>query len=832
MDGAAAALVAAALTGWLACGPGIAAAQPLEPPPPGERAPVPPNADVKPAPSPATDAAMASLADRPIREIRISGLNRTERQLVTNQIRSRVSTPLNPETVRADVQRLNRLGRFKAINASVQAFDDGSVLLSYEFVETPIIEDVQAVGNRQLTDTELAPAIGLLKGTPVDEFQLGAARAAIEKLYRDRGYYQATVTIDQKELDSTGIVLFRISEGERVRVTDIRYEGAASFTPGQLESAIKTREAGLFESGPVDQEQLDRDVASLVEFYRDRGHLDVRADRQVTFSPNGREAIVTFVIEEGPVYTLKKLRAELADDIGRPSGRPPAVFSVEQLSGLMEIKAGDVYSVDKVRRSLDSVRNAYAQMGYVDAGVARAELRDTDKPEVELLLLIREGERYTTGLISMRGNELTQQKVIRRELENRPERPLDTSSERRGERVISNAELRLEETRLFEPSSPKVTVQPEDPQNPGVRDVLVEVKETNTGSIGLGAGISSDGGVIGQISLQQRNFDLFDTPDSVGEFLSGRAFRGAGQSFNLTLAPGTEVQTYSIGLSDPALFDTDYTGAVQGFYRRREFDEYREDRLSGRFSLGRRFGERWTGSLNFRYDNIKIEDIEASAPVDLFEVDGTNDLTGLGFELARTTVDSRFRPTRGSRLEFGVERVGVAGGDFNFTRLSASHTVFFTVYQDFLDYKTVLSLKTSAAYIPEGKSEAPIFERLYLGGQSFRGFRFRTISPKGIRNDNGEIGDDPRGGTFSFFFGPELTYPLYEDVIALAAFIDTGTVTDRAGFADYRVSGGFGLRLFVEALGPVPLSFDFGFPIVKEEGDRERVFSFSLDLPF
>lgn len=808
----------------------VALAQPLAEPTGAPRAGA--SGDVKAPPAPASDAAMDEYSDRVIRDVRVLGLKKVDTRLVTNQIRSRPGSPLSPEIVRGDVQRLNRLGKFKEINAKVQSFDDASVLLTFEFVETPVIQDVQAVGNRQIADSEIAPVINLLKDTPVDEFQLGAARSAIEKLYRDKGYFQATVTVDQEELDKNGIVLFRINEGERVRVTDIRFENAPSFSYRQLSSAIKTTTWGIFDQAPVDEAQLDRDVAALVEFYRDRGYLDVRADRQVVFSPNGREAIVKFLFEEGPVYTLKNVRAELVDSAGRPTGEAPTHLSAEQLAGLMEIKVGDVYSVDKIRRSMEGLKNAYAKIGYVDAGVTRIELRDTEKPEVELLLGVREGEPFKTGLITIKGNDLTQQKVIRRQLDIRPERPLDTSTTRRGSRSVSDQELKLEETRLFEPGSVSITVQDENPSNPGYRDVLVEVRETNTGSLGFGAGISSDGGVVGQISLRQRNFDLYDTPDSVGEFFAGRAFRGAGQDFNISIAPGTETQTYSISLADPYLFDTDYSGAVQGYYRSRTYDEYDERRIGGRLSVGRRFGERWTGNVTFRLDNVEIAEIDPIAPVDLFDVEGDSVLTGLAFQLIRTTVDSRFRPTKGSRLEFEVERVGLLGGDYNFTRLSASHAAFFTLHEDFLGYKTILALKTSAAYIPEGKDEAPIFERLYLGGQTFRGFRFRTISPKGVRADNGEVGSDPRGGSFSFFFGPEITQPIYKDVVALAGFIDTGTVTDRAGFQDYRVSAGLGLRMYVEALGPVPLSFDFGFPILKEEGDRERVFSFSLDLPF
>jgi outer membrane protein insertion porin family len=815
-----------------ACGGTVALAQPLNP---DDRAKAQPPA--APAPAPATMQSLEGLADRPVRAVRLLGLSDAGAELaqrVQNQIRTRAGTPLNPETVREDVQRLNRLGRFKEINARAQVFDDGSVEIVYEFTRTPVIHEVDIVGNRQVANSELQPAVAnIQRDTPVDEYQLGAARNAIERIYRDKGYYQATVTIDQKELEKNNTILFRVAEGERVRVTDIRFEGNRAFEPRQLEPSIKTKTAGLFETGPVDNEQLDRDVQALVEFYRDRGYLDVRADRRVVFSPNGKEAIVTFVLDEGPLYTLRNVRVEVAGNWTRPGqGKAPTVLSREQVAGLMDIKEGDVYSVDRIRRSVDAVRNAYTGMGYADARVEPRELRDPAQPLVDLLLIVREGEAFRTGLITVKGNDITKDSVIYRELDIRPDRPLSIKRERTGERLVTEPERRLTETRLFEPGSVRLTVQPEDPANPGYRDVLVEMKETNTGSLSFGAGVSSDAGVVGLISLHQRNFDLADVPDSWSELFAGRAFRGAGQDFDITVAPGNEVQTYSISLTDPALLDTEYTGSVTGFYRKREFDQYDEGRLGGTLALGRKFGERWVGSVSFRAENVDVSKIDADAPVDLFAVKGGNALTSLGLTLQRTTTDSRFRPTRGSRISLSAERIGALGGDYDFTRLSAEHGVFFPIYESFLGYKTVLSFKTRVGYIPEGNDKSPLFERFYLGGTTFRGFRFRTVSPKGIRNDTKTLGDDPVGGSWLFFAGTEVQQPIYKDIVSGVVFIDSGTVTEDPGFDDYRVSVGVGLRLHIEQLGPVPLAFDFGFPVKKGPGDKQRIFSFSIDLPF
>lgn len=805
-------------------------AQPLSPATPAAQ----PDPLARPLPAAADDDDLIPYQDRPIREIRLEGVPPADQQLVRNQIRSRAGSPLSAESVREDVQRLNRLGRFKRILAKAQPFDDGSIALIYEFVQTPIITDVAVSGNRQISDQDIAAVVSLLKDTPVDEFQLGNAKARILKLYRDKGYFTADVVIDQKELEQTGTVLFKITEGERLRVTEIRFDGADSFTHGELMSVVKTKTAGIFESGPVDPEVLDQDVAAIIAFYKDRGYLDVQADRQLVFAPNSREAIVKFIVREGLVYTLRSVKAESIAQGEKPGERLPLrVYTTEQIAGLLTIKAGDAYSVDKLRKSLDELENAYTQQGYVDVRIERYEKRDPDKPEVDLILRINEGERWLTGLVKVTGNDVTQKKVIMRELDQAPDRPLNLTFRRiQGERKSLDSERRLNELRLFEPQSVNVTVQPEDPATPGYRDLLVEVKETNTGALTFGAAVTSDAGVIGTLGLNQRNFDLFDVPDSAGELFTGQAFRGAGQVFDIQLQPGTETQTYQISLADPRLFDSEYTGSILGYYRTREYDEYDEARLGVRPSLGRRFGERWTAAGFIRYEDIDITNIDEFAIEDLFEVEGQSTISGIGARLVRSTVDSRFRPSRGTRFEAEAELVGALGGDYNFTKLSAEHQVFITVGEDFLGHRSVLQLKTSASYIPEGPDEAPIFERYFLGGRSFRGFEFRTISPKGVRAIDGVLTDEPAGGTFSFFIGAEIEKPIFKDVISIAGFIDSGTVDDDITFDNYRVSAGVGLRLYIPALTPVPFAFDFGFPIIKRYGDQERVFSFSFDIPF
>ncbi len=784
---------------------------------------------------------------------RIRELSDPARLQANNSTRTVRGDIFDARAVREDVRRLTRLGHFSTVESYAGLNDDGSVTLVFELAERELVTDVQVVGNTRLNDAEIAAVVDVISGTPIDRFQIDRSARRIEELYRGKGFYSARVVLDEEELADGGIVIFRIREGDRLRVTGLRFEGNTAFTTSQLRRELETRQATLFRRGQLDDDKLNTDIGNLISFYRDRGFLDVRADRIIQPSPNGREAIITYVIEEGALYTLRSVRIDTLTTGGEP------ILSRDQIAGLVRIKAGDVHSVRLLNESVQTVTDAYGQMGYAGVQVGRVERRDPNQPVVDLIFIIDEGPRSRVGEVVIQGNDLTRQEVVRRQIELRPMRPLDTTA-------IARTERRLRRIRLFNERASGIRITPLDPgvefysevwndnraaaapssppargtdlsgpadltlSNPEqYRDVLVEVEETNTGEFNLGGAVSSDAGLVGRIALIQRNFDIRDTPDSPGELFSGRAFRGGGQTFQLELLPGDRVETYSISLSEPYLFESNFSGTAQLIYRNRDFDEFDEERFGTRLGLGRRFGTRWTGNLRFRAESVELSDVQPDRPTDIFDVADQNTIIGLQASLERSTVDSIFRPTRGSRTRLSVEQVV---GDFTFTNFNARHTVFIPVRQDYLGRNTILSLTNEIGYIPQGNDDTPTYERYYMGGQSFRGFDFRTVSPKGVRNDNGQPSDDPVGGSWLFFLGAEIQQPLYEEILSIVFFVDSGTVTDDPGLEDYRVSIGAGLRLYIPQLSPAPLAFDFGFPILKQDDDEERLFTFSIDLPF
>ncbi|MEE2907585.1 MAG: outer membrane protein assembly factor BamA [Planctomycetota bacterium] len=757
------------------------------------------------------------LLDRPVSKITFSGLERVPEQKIVNNIRSRVGAPYEPSTARGDVSRLTRLGDFASIDVEATLLEDGTVSLTYYFKEQTLLAQVQVVGNRVLSDSALLGPTGLRRGSARDDFLIQRGLRDMKDAYRKKGYYLTTVSLDEQQLEDNDVLIFEVIEGPRVRVRHIAFVGNTHFPTKVLQAEIDTRTWFPFlVRGELDNEILASDVKSLDNYYKDRGYLDVRVDRTIEISPDQKEAKVIFLIEEGVRYRVGQIDTSSFD------GGSLTVFSKEQLAGLISLKTGDVYRSDRVNSSQSIVKNSYGAMGYLDTRVQLFPVRrEAGSPVVDVRIEIREGEVAKVGLINIHGNSLTRDRIIRRPIYLEPGRRFDANE-------IDEAKKRIEQTGLF--NDVRVTVQQESEDNPGHRDVLVEVKEKNTGSLNFGVGFGSDSGVLGSISLNQDNFDVLDFPETFGELIRGRAFRGAGQKFAITFQPGNEIFAYDISLTEPNIFDTPYTlGGVGGYYRR-IFRDYTEERLYAGTQVSRRFGDVWVAEGRFNIANIRLDDIVFGAPLQIYEDEGPDDAFNTGFSIIRTTIDRLTRPTKGSRLDLNYDNFGLYAGDLKFNRVRGDYTAYFALDRDFLGRTSTLRIDASAGYIFGGK--APSYERFYLGGRTLRGFEYRTVSPKGTPSVPGGPTDIPIGGNWLLFLGGQYQFPLAGSAIDGVVFCDSGTETDTVGFDEYRHSVGVGIRLYLAQLGPTPMAFDFAFPLLTGEYDEKQIFSFSAELPF
>jgi len=742
-------------------------------------------------------------------------LSSGEQAQVLAQIRTHEGDKFEPNTVEGDYQRVYGLRKFSNVEARFEPTATG-VIVVFELAQQNLIKEIRFKGNEHVDTQTLQNAANLKPGEAIDSFRLSLAREAIQKTYQSKNFPRARVDINMDELAKTGIVTFDIVEGPHVKVRNVVIRGNKSFTDNKIKDQVKTKPSFLFfNSGVFDPEQIDADVASIRRYYENHGFFDARVGRKIVVSPDQKEVQVEFVIDEGRRYVVDRISFR---------GNHDDRVTEDLLRKDLKMIEGRFYDEDLVKRDIRAIIKAYSPFGYIyvapepNPDPDYLQIRDEhifkkDPGRVELVYNIHEGKPFKLGRVLVKGNTRTQDKVVERELRVTPGQ-LYNSDE------IQKANERLRAGGLF--SAVTITPIHTNPDSEDTRDLLIEVNEARTARFMIGAAISSNSGIAGDFTYEQRNFDITNWPSSFSELFSDRGFTGAGQTLRISIQPGTELTRARIDFIDPYVFDQPYTFGASAYLSQRIREDWNEDRLGAQFSLGKRFNDVWSGRLSLRAEDVEIRNIqneELRAP-EVLELIGHNSITSVGVQIKRNTTNVPILPYQGSVTTAGWEHAGALGGEFNFDKFTLSYDWYHTVYEDLLERRTILAIRTDAGYIT---GDAPFFEKFYLGGiGSVRGFKYRGISPRS------GIDDDPIGGDFMAAGSVELNFPLAGDLLRGVTFFDAGTVNRELEFGTIRTSVGFGFRLTLPFFGQVPIALDFGFPITKDDKDDTRFFGFSL----
>lgn len=356
-------------------------------------------------------------------------------------------------------------------------------------------------------------------------------------------------------------------------------------------------------------------------------------------------------------------------------------------------------------------------------------------------------------------------------------------------------------------------------------DIFFDGQETQTGRLMLGVGVNSDAGVVGNIVLDERNFDWRRPPQSFEDFRNGTAWRGAGQRFRVDASPGSQVNRYLVSFTEPYLFDSPVSLSLGGSYFDRRFRDWDEQRLGGRAALGYKWVERDVSTVfTYRGENVNISDAPlafdgggAVQVADLAEALGDNSLHGFKLAVINDTRDSTFLPTQGHYLEVSGEQVI---GTFDYPRVMIDGRTYYLI-RERPDHsgRHVLSLATNIGY---SGTQTPVYEHFFAGGFStLRGFDFRGASPVDM---GAEV-----GGHFQWLNSAQYLFPITaDDMLHGVVFCDFGTVEQDVEINDFRVAPGVGLRITVPAMGPAPIALDFAWAVNHADFDDRQVFSFSM----
>jgi outer membrane protein insertion porin family len=347
-------------------------------------------------------------------------------------------------------------------------------------------------------------------------------------------------------------------------------------------------------------------------------------------------------------------------------------------------------------------------------------------------------------------------------------------------------------------------------------DLDVFVEEARTGRFSFGVAVNSNNGLTGQITVEERSFDITRLPRSWDDLLSGGAFRGGGQYLRLEAYPGNRVQRYLVSLTEPYLFGTNISSSISASYFDRNYFDYFESRYGGRLGFGYRLTPDLSVNAGIRAESVSISDPRVNNVDELERVLGRSDVFGAKLSLMHDTRDLAFMPTEGHLIQLSGEQVF---GDFDFPRAEVEYNKYWMV-RERPDGSGRHTLAFSSQFGYMGP-DAPLFEHYFAGGFStLRGFSFRGAGPidTGVRV----------GGEFQWINSLEYFFPLTaDDMVKGVVFCDFGTVEEDLAFRDnFRVAPGFGLRIAIPMMGPAPLALDFAFPISYEDTDDRQNFSF------
>lgn len=715
--------------------------------------------------------------------------------LVLSRMKLYVGSQFNNELLSDDIKSLYGSGFFSDVTCDVSNGDSG-VVLTVNVVPQPSIRQVVFKGNEEFDDEDLLDEVSLQSGDLLNIKTLATDKKAILALYEDKSYFGTTVQAKTEELlDGQVDIRWRIKEQPRYKVGDVTFSGNEFFDEGDLEDSIITEHSWLswiFPMGYINQDAFPEDKRMIVRKYRDAGFLDTKVAGMKT-TPDDSYMDVNFTIVEGERYKVGDIFITGCEKLNEDE-----IFSrykkTMEKRRIQAFERGEWFDGEREKQFIEFIKSQYFVDGYLEMR-CRPDYKKLGKDGeryVNIELVITEGTQSSIRNVNIRGNRVTQDKVIRRELDLLP-------GDLANRRKIDASKRRLQNLNYFD----IVDVIPVATERDDEKDLDITVREKGTGQLQLGAGFSTEDSVIGSIEVSQANFDYKNYP----------YFRGAGQKMRLRLQAGSETSEFLASFTEPWLNNRPLSLTGSAYLRDRQYDEYDQKTIGTNWSVTKKMKLRyWRSTTGLSLERIDISDVEDDASDELKAEEDTYNVFKIYQQWSRNSTD-RFRfPTRGSKFSARVGLQAEALGSYNTAaKLKLSYDKYFPLTPE-SDWVVRIGTKFYQMSKIEGDDPA-IFDRFFAGGpRTIRGFDYRDVGPV-------DSNEDPIGGESLFTLTAELRVPII-DSIHFVTFCDAGNVWEDAWEIDpseFNASVGFGFRFDMA----IPITVDYGIPVHTDQPHLE-----------
>ena len=741
--------------------------------------------------------------------------------------------------------------------------DDNKVDIEINLSDLPELNEVRIDGVKKGKKDEIIDENNLKPRVKVTENLVTTTKNYLTNKYKKKGFLNTKVNVITSEVKNDSIekkrvnILVSIDKGNKVKIKSIKFNGNDKLSDKKLRKAMKnTKQKSisplrLLKRSKYVEEDYKEDLLSIIDKYKENGFRDARVIKDSLIYVDDKTISLLVDVEEGEEYTFGKI-----DFVGN------TVYNDEFLSQILRIEEGDTYNGVELKKRIANeekpdgidITNVYQNTGYMFSSINPVEV-SADGNVIDLEIRITEGKPAYFNSVSVKGNDVTNDHVIYREIRTRPGELYSRAN-------IIRTIRELGQLGFFNAQAIVPDIKNPNPVD-GTLDIEYTVEEQGSSQIELQGGYGG-GGFIGTLGLSFNNFSLRN-------IFKGEAYtpvpRGDGQSMALRLQASQFFQTYSLSFSEPWLggkkpfqLSTSLSHSRQFLFDpvSRRADKTRRFNITGlTFGISTRLKEPddyFLFSQAISYQHYDLQNYNTG----LFTFgDGSSNNLSYTIGLTRNnTYNDPIYPTGGSnfsasaKLSFpyslvngvdyaalkqerdgldpvaDIERIGEIDQE-RFKWLEFYKVKFKADWYAEVVKKLVLRPSVEFGFLGAYNNDRGVipFERFFLGGDGLGNFALdgrEVIQLRGYPNQSLSSQD---GGSIYNKFSLELRYPITlgqgAKIYALT-FMEAGSSVN--SFRDFdpfnlQRSAGLGIRIFMPAFGL--LGIDFGKPFDPLPGQNQ-----------
>jgi outer membrane protein insertion porin family len=742
------------------------------------------------------------------------------------------------------IRQIDALNIFSDVQILIEKQVGDGVFLLIKVKEYQRFEKAVLSGNDELSDSKLEEKINFIRGQILKPQDVARLKQTILKMYDDDGYLNAIVDMEyfkffkadttedeiittwQNEKDLSDeyklhynkadqvysnlidrikdriLLKINITENNQTTVRDIEFTGNKHFDNGDLKGEMddihEAKWWKFWQGSKFDPNKLKKDEKKITDFYQSKGYRDAEVlGDSLVYSNNKEDVKVIVNVYEGPQYFIRNITWE-----------GNTVFPDYILSQRLDLAKGDVFNYDKLQKNLhgneqqSDVSALYLDNGYLTFNVTPVETR-VPGDSVDINIRVQEKNQFKIGTVGIEGNTKTMDKVIRRELYTIPGAYFNRGLLLRSIQQLANLKY-FNVEKLYGPEGISTNLA-----NDSTVNVTFNVDEKSSDFLNASVGYSGSFGFSGAIGITLSNFSLI------------KPFKlGGGQilSFNWQFGVSSVYRTFSLGFTEPWLFNTPTLVGFEVFDTRQQYI-YDLRQTGATLKLGRRL--KWPDDFFSVQGFLRYQRNDVINGGGYYVTGLTNEFT-LGATIVRKNIDNPTFPSQGSNVSLDGQ---ISGGPFLPGNVDYYKLHFSSEWYRRLFGSSRFTLYTIAelGYIKELESNTTInpFDFFFMGGNGLviattplRGYEDRSIGPK---NSSGQV----LGGRVMMRYTTELRVSVTQEPIPfyVLAFAEAGNVFENLNKTDpfdLRRSAGFGARILINPVGLIGFDIGYGFdrPIV------------------